>query len=101
MGTGKVFILHISFTYINTFRFVLYQLSKNLNRPFFMDLLTQLSVRFTDESRNDDYEEDPNDSGGIGYNPVNNPHHTLPGDNLLSMLLKPSFTTNESEKVNK
>ena len=44
-----------------------------------MDLLTQLSVRFTDESRNDDYEEDPNDSGGIGYNPVNNPHHNLPG----------------------
>ena len=66
-----------------------------------MDLLTQLSVRFTDESRNDDYEEDPNDSGGIGYNPVNNPQHNLPGDNLLSMLLKPSFTTNESEKVNK
>merc|ERR1712203_61483 len=26
--------------------FVLYQLSKNLNRPFFMDFLTNLSVRF-------------------------------------------------------
>ena len=54
---------------INTFRFVLYQLSKNLNRPFFMDLLTQLSIRFTDESRNNDYEEDPNDSGDIEYSP--------------------------------
>ena len=27
--------------------FVLYQLSKNLNRPFFMDFLTHLSVRYT------------------------------------------------------
>ena len=26
--------------------FVLYQLSKNLNRPFFMDFLTHLSIRF-------------------------------------------------------
>ena len=28
------------------YRFVLYQLSKNLNRPFFMDFLTHLSVRY-------------------------------------------------------
>jgi len=62
--------------------FVLYQLSKNLNRPFFMDLLTQLSVRFTDETRKED-EEDPLDSG----------------DDLLSMLLKPSFTTQDSDKL--
>ena len=27
--------------------FVLYQMSKNLNRPFFMDFLTQLSVRYS------------------------------------------------------
>eukprot|EP00090_Calanus_glacialis_P014519 TRINITY_DN23321_c0_g1_i1.p1 TRINITY_DN23321_c0_g1~~TRINITY_DN23321_c0_g1_i1.p1 ORF type:complete len:250 (-),score=26.19 TRINITY_DN23321_c0_g1_i1:511-1155(-) len=62
--------------------FVLYQLSKNLNRPFFMDLLSHLSVRYTDESRNDEDEEDPSDSG----------------DNLVSMLLKPSYTTQESEQ---
>lgn len=47
-----------------------------------MDLLTHLSVRYTDESRDDEDEEDPSDSG----------------DNLVSMLLKPSYTTQESEK---
>jgi len=61
--------------------FVLYQLSKNLNRPFFMDFLTQLSIRYTEKSAVVD-EEDPEDSG----------------DNLVSMLLKPSYTTQESEK---
>jgi len=60
--------------------FVLYQLSKNLNRPFFMDFLTQLSVRYTDKVT---CEEDPEDSG----------------DNLVSMLLKPSYTTQDSEKA--
>lgn len=64
--------------------FVLYQLSKNLNRPFFMDFLTQLSIRYTEKSAVVD-EEDPEDSG-------------LTGDNLVSMLLKPSYTTQESEK---
>merc|ERR1711913_14757 len=61
--------------------FVLYQLSKNLNRPFFMDFLTQLSIRYTEKAQVLD-EEDPEDSG----------------DNLVSMLLKPSYTTQESEK---
>lgn len=61
--------------------FVLYQLSKNLNRPFFMDFLTQLSVRYVEKSKNED-EEDPDDSG----------------DNLVSMLLKPSYTTQDSQK---
>lgn len=64
--------------------FVLYQLSKNLNRPFFMDFLTQLSIRYTEKSAVLD-EEDPEDSG----------------DNLVSMLLKPSYTTQESEKFYK
>ena len=45
------------------YRFVLYQLSKNLNRPFFMDFLTQLSIRYTEKSAVVD-EEDPEDSGG-------------------------------------
>jgi len=58
--------------------FVLYQLSKNLNRPFFMDFLTQLSLRYTD--KNAQCEEDPEDSG----------------DDLISMLLKPSYTTQDS-----
>jgi len=62
--------------------FVLYQLSKNLNRPFFMDFLTQLSVRYTDIK---ECEEDPEDSG----------------DNLVSMLLKPSYTTQDSTKAEK
>ena len=44
------------------FRFVLYQLSKNLNRPFFMDFLTQLSIRYTEKSAVVD-EEDPDDQG--------------------------------------
>lgn len=61
--------------------FVLYQLSKNLNRPFFMDFLTQLSIRYTEKSAVVE-EEDPDDQG----------------DNLVSMLLKPSYTTQESEK---
>jgi len=61
--------------------FVLYQLSKNLNRPFFMDILTNISLRYSDEARDDVDEEDPSDSG----------------DNLVSMLLRPSFTTQESE----
>merc|ERR1719397_2069517 len=62
--------------------FVLYQLSKNLNRPFFMDFLTQLSIRYTEKSAVVVDEEDPEDSG----------------DNLVSMLLKPSYTTQDSEK---
>ena len=44
-------------------RFVLYQLSKNLNRPFFMDFLTQLSIRYTEKSAVLVDEEDPEDAG--------------------------------------
>ena len=43
--------------------FVLYQLSKNLNRPFFMDFLTVLSVRFAHGHVCD--EEDPDDDGPL------------------------------------
>merc|ERR1712106_704433 len=61
--------------------FVLYQLSKNLNRPFFMDFLTQLSIRYaTKLAKGEDlYEPDDSDSG----------------DNLMTMLLKPSYTSQE------
>jgi len=47
-----------------------------------MDFLTQLSVRYTDTK---ECEEDPEDSG----------------DNLVSMLLKPSYTTQDSTKAEK
>ena len=47
---------------LSPFRFVLYQLSKNLNRPFFMDFLTQLSIRYTEKSAVVE-EEDPDDQG--------------------------------------
>ena len=43
--------------------FVLYQLSKNLNRPFFMDFLTTLSVRFAHGHVCD--EEDPDEDGAL------------------------------------
>jgi len=43
--------------------FVLYQLSKNLNRPFFMDFLTHLSVHFANGIVCD--EEDPDDDSPL------------------------------------
>lgn len=61
--------------------FVLYQMSKNLNRPFFMDFLTTLSVRYSDKAFCEDFTSDDE------------------GDNFMTMLLKPSYTTQESEKV--
>jgi len=60
--------------------FVLYQMSKNLNRPFFMDFLTTLSVRYSDKAFSDDFDSADE------------------GDNLMTMLLKPSYTTQDSEK---
>jgi len=53
--------------------FVLYQLSKNLNRPFFVDFLTHLSIRYTDKGGTLDEEE-----GEVEEN--------------HSQLLRPSFT---------
>ena len=40
------------------FRFVLYQMSKNLSRPFFMDFLTCLSVRFSEKGEDFDTDSD-------------------------------------------
>merc|ERR1712045_558253 len=59
--------------------FVLYQMSKNLNRPFFMDFLTQLSVRYSIRRDEEDTDSDT-------------------GDNFMTMLLKPSYTAQESMK---
>ena len=54
----------------------MYQLSKNLNRPFFIDFLTAISVKYV---KNDlsECDTDPEDTG----------------DSILTMLLKPSYTT--------
>ena len=54
----------LTLLFYNTFpRFVLYQLSKNLNRPFFMDFLTHLSVRYAHGHVCD--EEDPDEDGPL------------------------------------
>ena len=42
----------------------MYQLSKNLNRPFFVDFLTHLSIRYTESGGKLD-EEDPEETGGV------------------------------------
>ena len=42
----------------NVSRFVLYQMSKNLSRPFFMDFLTCLSVRFSNKGEEIDTDSD-------------------------------------------
>ena len=59
----------------------MYQLSKNLNRPFFMEFLTSISVKYGSTGLT---MEDPEDEG----------------DNLLTMLLKPSYTTQDSNNQN-
>merc|ERR1711974_332864 len=59
--------------------FVLYQMSKNLNRSFFMDFLGQVSLRFVNEVEESDEDNDA-------------------GDNLMSMLLKPCYTAQESKE---
>jgi len=61
--------------------FVLYQLSKNLNRQFFVDFLTAVTRRLAEEGETGQLQEDEDS-----------------GDDLMAMLLKPSFTTQESEK---
>jgi len=60
--------------------FVLYQLSKNLYRPFFMDFLTTLSVM------HDETKDNPELGGDDDT-----------GDNLLSMVMRPAYTMQESE----
>jgi len=93
--------------------FVLYQLSKNLNRPFFMDFLTHLSVRYAhghvcDEEA--DTEDD--DAPLIGQmNKMLKPSNKAPlcqeemiddtGDNFIEMLLKPSIQFDEPDGKDK
>merc|ERR1712223_1650941 len=56
--------------------FVLYQLSKNLNRPFFMEFLVTLAGTLDPQSPAKDADE---------------------GDGIMDMMLKPALTTYESE----
>ena len=53
------------------FRFVLYQLSKNLNRPFFVDFLTHLSIRYTETGGKLD-DEDPEETGQLLHGHAHN-----------------------------
>jgi hypothetical protein len=59
--------------------FVLYQLSKNLNRAFFMDFLVTLSRTVDPES------------------PTGNPDNIDEGDGIMDMMLKPALQTYESK----
>merc|ERR1719471_2534267 len=94
--------------------FVLYQLSKNLNRPFFMDFLTTLSVRYAHGHVCD--EEDPEDEGPLLKQMDNylKPSAKLAkckkeiaedgGDNLLEMVTQPKIideVDGEDEKKKK
>ena len=63
--------LHVQNNYEFTIsvRFVLYQMSKNLNRPFFMDFLTTLSVRYSDKAFCEDFTSD--DEGTVIFTFLN------------------------------
>lgn len=61
--------------------FVLYQLSKNLNRPFFMDFLVTLSRLIETEKENPDVLKNMDE-----------------GDGIMDMMLKPTLTTYESKE---
>ena len=62
LGTGEKTLFSkpviISGNPLNSLRFVLYQMSKNLNRSFFMDFLSQVSLRFVDEVEESDEDND-------------------------------------------
>ena len=70
--------------------FVLYQMSKNLNRPFFMDFLTQLSVRYS--LRWVITISDIISDLASLFRPDVEDSDSDTGDNLMTMLLKPSYT---------
>ena len=87
--------------------FVLYQLSKNLNRPFFMDFLTTLSNKFAHGHLCD--AEDPDDDTGPLLSQMDN--YLKPsakagtckgveednGDNLLEMITQPRLKYDEPD----
>ena len=57
-------------------------MSKNLNRAFFIEFLTEVSVKFANNGLSE-----------LELDPELNPDT---GDNILTMLLKPSYTTQDS-----
>ena len=65
--------------------FVLYQLSKNLNRPFFMDFLVTLARIIETEKNNPDRIVKSLDEG----------------DGIMDLMLKPNLTTYESKEDDK
>ena len=88
--------------------FVLYQLSKNLNRPFFMDFLTTLSNKFAHGHLCD--AEDPDDDTGPLLRQMDNylkPSAKLDtckksieednGDNLIEMITQPNLKYDEPD----
>jgi len=90
--------------------FVLYQLSKNINRPFFMDFLIHLSTRYAHGHVCD--EEDPDEDGPLleqmnhFLKPSNkakmcNGTSDEKGDNVLEMMTKPKITLDEPDAKEK
>jgi len=90
--------------------FVLYQLSKNINRPFFMDFLIHLSTRYAHGHVCD--EEDPDEDGPLleqmnhFLKPSNkakmcNGTFDEKGDNVLEMMTKPKITLDEPDAKEK
>ena len=89
--------------------FVLYQLSKNLNRPFFMDFLTTLSTKFA-HGHLCDAEDPDDDSTGALLGQMDNylkPSAKLAsckasmqedkGDNFLEMITQPRHKYDEPD----
>jgi len=110
--------------------FVLYQLSKNLNRPFFMDFLTHLSVRYANGNvcHDEDSDEEsqlmdqmtqlikPSSNGDAGllgqmdhiikpddYDEGPNCKHDLDdqGDSFLEMVFKPKIKLDDVDSKDK
>lgn len=101
--------------------FVLYQLSKNLNRPFFMDFLTHLSIRYDQEYLDSEDDEKPlmAQMGGLLKRsnlddprskgaPLCKEEETAfnskdfdDGDNLIEMLTQPRLDTVDGKKKKK
>ena len=88
--------------------FVLYQLSKNLNRPFFMDFLTTLSTKFAHGHLCDEEDPDDESSGALlgQMNEYLKPSAKLSnckksmedkGDNFIEMITQPRHKYDEPD----
>ena len=70
-------------------------MSKNLSRPFFMDFLTCLSVRFSEKG--EDFDTDSDNGIDPAARSYFGNYLMIAGDNLMTMLLKPSYTAQDSQ----